>query len=89
MDNEEDPEHPLKNINTCSVTFYLRHGDTDLFSRSMERHWQRGWTMEEIADLLAENGFALLEAVDDETDAPPTQDAERIVITAKKTGEQT
>ena len=89
VDNEEDPEHPLKNINTCSVTFYLRHGDTDLFSRSMESHWQRGWTMEEIADLLAENGFALLEAVDDETDAPPTQDAERIVITAKKTGEQT
>ena len=89
MDNEEDPEHPLKNINICSVTFYLRHEDTDLFSRSMESHWQRGWTMEEIADLLAENGFALLEAVDDETDAPPTQDAERIVITAKKTGEQT
>ncbi|MGN1022294.1 MAG: class I SAM-dependent DNA methyltransferase [Lachnospiraceae bacterium] len=83
---EDEDGGVLTNINVCDVTFYIRQGPSELFRRYVEEHWQRGWTLEEIRALLEKTGFEILEAVDDDTDAPAGENSERVVITARKKG---
>ncbi|MCH4034850.1 MAG: class I SAM-dependent methyltransferase [Lachnospiraceae bacterium] len=83
---EDEDGGKLTHINVCDVTFYIREGDSELFRRYAEQHWQRGWTLAEMKALLEKTGFELLEAVDDDTDAPAGDKTERVVITARKKG---
>lgn len=88
-ETEGIPEEELTDINICDVTFFVRDAESrPNFRRFSESHWQRGWTYEKIRVMLEKAGFAVVDAVDDDKENAPGEDAERIVITARKMGEK-
>ena len=77
--NVFDPDTRLIEM---TLAFFLREGDR--YRRFDETHIQRAHTREEIDALLTQNGFTTLGCHAAYTDAPPTDETERIQWTAKR-----
>lgn len=77
--------HEEECINEYDVTVFVRE-EEEKYRRFTETHYQRGYTLEEIKELLAEAGMVLLEAQDADTGAAVTETSERIYVTAREHG---
>lgn len=71
-------------INEYELTLFIKEEDQEgLYRKYQETHLQRGYTLEEIQNLLKEAGFTVLQVYDDYTKEAVTQDSERICLVAK------
>jgi SAM-dependent methyltransferase len=75
------------NINEYDLTIFMKcDEEKELFARSVETHYQRGYTLEEILDIVEKAGLKFIAAFDEETHEAPTEDSERIYIVAMEQG---
>ena len=57
-----------------------------LYRRYTETHYQRGYTLAEIQELLERAGLVFIEAYDADTKEPPNDTSERICVIARENG---
>jgi len=72
-------------INEYDLTLFYREAD-GRYRKSVETHYQRGYTLEEIRALLDRAGLVFLEAVDADTLEGPSGESQRIYVTARESG---
>lgn len=77
-ENYYDPE---EEINEYELTLFLREED-GRFRRQQESHFQRGYTIEQIASLLEKAGMAVAEATDADTGEAVKDTSQRIYLVA-------
>mgnify|MGYP004469541235 FL=1 len=80
--NEYDEESHLNDIDL--KVFVQEEGD--IYRKFQEEHIQRGYTLDEIKQLLEESGLIFLEAYEEYTTQAPQPDSGRIVIVAQEHG---
>ncbi len=82
-------------INEYDLTLFIReeqpgkpsaHGE--LYRKFRETHYQRGYTLEEMQQLLKESGLLFLAAYDMDTKGEAMQASERICVIARESGKQ-
>ena len=71
------------NVNQYDLTIFVRQTDTGLYQKYNEVHHQRGYSLEEIIDLLSQAGLEYVTAYNAFTEKPPQEDSERIYIIAR------
>jgi len=79
-DNYFDEE---SSINEYDLTIFTRE-DGDRFVRTQETHFQRGYTLSEIQDLLKQAGLSVIKTIDSDSEDAPSEESERIFVVAKK-----
>ena len=77
-DEEED-------INELYLSLFIKEKD-DLYRKHEEVHFQRGYTLEEMKNLIKSSGLELLHAYDAFTKEEATEECERIYIIARESG---
>ena len=80
-----------EHINEYDLTLYIQDEEYSsegrkLFRKYQETHYQRGYTLEEIRELLARSGLVFEQAYDAFTREPPTEKSERICVIAAESG---
>ena len=80
--NDYDQE---SHINEISLRVFVRERE-DLFRKFEETHFQRGYTLVEIKELLREAGMEFVDAWDGYEDRPAGPDRERILVLAREKG---
>lgn len=78
--NEYDEESHLNDIDL--KVFVQEEGD--IYRKFQEEHIQRGYTLDEIKQLLEESGLIFLEAYEEYTTQAPQPDSGRIVVVAQE-----
>lgn len=73
------------NLNEYDLTLFIREED-ELFRREIETHVQRGYTLEEMKQMIEDAGLVFVEAIDADTFESVTEDSERIFVTAMEKG---
>ena len=77
--------HEEEHVNEYDLTIFARCDDEDeVFRRSVETHFQRGYTLEEMKGFVEKAGLEFIEAIDADTHEAPTDDSERIYIIARE-----
>ena len=71
-------------INEYDITFFVRDGESDKFSRFTETHLQRGYELSTIKKLIEASGLEFIDAYDVDTGANPTDKSERIAVMARE-----
>lgn len=80
--NEYDEDSHLNDIDL--KVFVQEEGD--IYRKFQEEHIQRGYTLDEIKQLLEESGLIFLEAYEEYTTQTPQPDSGRIVVVAQEHG---
>lgn len=80
--NEYDEDSHLNDIDL--KVFVQEEGD--IYQKFQEEHIQRGYTLDEIKQLLEESGLIFLEAYEEYTTRAPQMDSGRIVVVAQEHG---
>ncbi|MBP3233538.1 MAG: class I SAM-dependent methyltransferase [Eubacterium sp.] len=79
--------HEDEHINEYDLTIYaICDKEKELFRRSVETHYQRGYTIEEMTSFVKEAGLEFITAIDADTHEAVTDDSERIYIVARENG---
>ncbi len=78
--------HEEEHINEYDLTIFTRCGEDDVFKRSVETHYQRGYTLEEMKSFVEKAGLKFITAIDADTHKEPTEESERIYIVAGECG---
>ena len=74
-------------INEYDLTNFLQTHE-DLFQRFTETHLQRGYTLEQMQEILQKAGLVFLKAIDVDTQGEVTEQTERICIIAREHGKR-
>lgn len=83
-DNYYDEE---SHINEYDLTIFAKvDKEKELFARSVETHYQRGYTLDEMKSFVEAAGLSFVTAIDADTHEDPTDDSERIYIVAREQG---
>lgn len=77
---------PDDGINEYDLTIFVREGE--LFRRFSETHYQRGYTPEQMTNLLKEAGMELVEMKDADTGETVTPESERVIVVAREHGKE-
>ena len=72
-------------INEYDLTIFVRRDD-EAYEKFTETHLQRGYTLEQMKDMLAQAGLVFAQALDMDTMEAPTGTSERICIVARENG---
>ena len=76
-------------VNEYDLTIFARCDEKDeVFRRSVETHFQRGYTLDEMKEFVEKAGLEFIEAIDADTHEAPTDDSERIYIIARENGKR-
>lgn len=81
-ENYYDPEEEVNEYNL--TVFVQEEGDT--FRRFTETHLQRGYTVEQMTQLVEQAGMTLVEVMDADTGEAVTAESERVYIVAREHG---
>ena len=74
-------------INEYDLTLFIQEdASEDLYRRYQETHYQRGYTLEEMKELVERSGLVFEAAYDAVTHEEPTEKSERIYIVARESG---
>ena len=74
-------------INEYDLTLFIQEdGSEDLYRRYQETHYQRGYTLEEMKELVERSGLVFEAAYDAVTHVAPSGTSERIYIVARESG---
>ena len=83
-DNYYDDE---SHINEYDLTIFAKvDAQKELFARSVETHYQRGYTLDEMKSFVEAAGLVFITAIDADTHESPSYDSERIYIVAREQG---
>ena len=74
-----------ENINEYDLTLFIRE-DSGLFRKYEETHYQRGYELETVKQLLLQAGMEFVTAYDAFTREKPGKNSERIYIVAREKG---
>ncbi len=78
-------------INEYDLTLFIREGSDDngaLYRKYIETHFQRGYTLEEIRELLSSAGLVFQAAYDMDTGEAAWEKSERICVIARECGKR-
>ncbi len=79
--------HDKEHVNEYDLTIFAKCDEEgELFRRSVETHFQRGYTLEEMKAFVKEAGLEFITAIDADTHEDPEEDSERIYIVARECG---
>ncbi len=81
-ENLYDPE---EGINEYDLTVFVRE-EGDRFRRFTETHFQRGYTVEKICELLGRSGMVMKELLDADTGEAVRAESERVYVVAGEHG---
>lgn len=81
-DNYYDEE---SKINEYDLTIFVRE-EQDLFRKFEEVHYQRGYTLAEMKELLEQAGLRFVKAIDSDTKGEVCDTSERIYVIARECG---
>lgn len=85
----ENYYHEEECINEYDLTIFVRDGEEeDIFRRFNETHYQRGYTLAQMKELIKKAGLKFLFALDADTHEEPTEISERIYIIARECEKQ-
>lgn len=85
----ENYYHEEECINEYDLTIFVRDGEEeDIFRRFNETHYQRGYTLAQMKELIKKAGLKCLFALDADTHEEPTEISERIYIIARECEKQ-
>lgn len=84
-ENAYDPETQL---NVYDISVFVREED-GRYSKFQETHYQRGYTIEEMQELVEESGLRLLAVYDAFTYEPAGRESERVHVVAMEWGKET
>lgn len=80
----ENYYYPDKELNEYDLTVFVKNNSSDdMFRRFQETHYQRGYRLEQMKELLKRAGLTFLEALDADTHGEVTAASERIYIIAQ------
>lgn len=79
-ENIYDPE---EEINEYNLTIFVQE-EGDTFRRFTETHLQRGYTVEQMKNLVEQAGMEIVEILDAETKDAVTETSERVYIVARE-----
>ena len=79
----ENYYHVEEQINEYDLTIFVKE-DEDLFRRFTETHYQRGYTLEQMKQLVEESGLEFIRALDADTREEVTEISERIYVIARE-----
>lgn len=80
-ENYYDPDEC---INEYDITFFVKEGD--LYRKFTETHYQRGYTVDEMKEMIEASGLVFLDAIDADTHKKVTKKSERVYIIARENG---
>lgn len=83
-DNTYEPETRL---NIYDISVFVRE-ESDRYRKFQETHYQRGYTLEEMQDLIERSGLKLLAMYDAFTHEPARPDSERVHVVAMECGKE-
>ena len=78
--------HDEEHINEYDLTIFAKCGEGDVFKRSVETHYQRGYTLDEMKAFVEKAGLKFIACYDADTHEAPTEESERIYIVAGECG---
>ena len=78
--------HDEEHINEYDLTIFARCGEDDVFKRSVETHYQRGYTLDEMKSFVEKAGLKFIACYDADSHEAPTEESERIYIVAGENG---
>ena len=81
-DNQYDEE---ERMNIYDLSIFVRE-EKDLYRKYQETHYQRGYTLDEMKELIQSSGLIFETAYDAFTHEAPTEKSERIYIIAREYG---
>lgn len=76
----ENYYHEEERINEYDLTLFFREGER--YRKFSETHYQRGYTVEEMTELVKNAGLSLLEICDAQTHGPVNEHSERVYMIA-------
>ena len=77
------------NINEYDLTIFVRQEqEKEMFRRFTETHFQKGYTLQTIKDLVERAGLCFVEAMDADTHGPVREESERIYVMAREQGKR-
>ena len=82
--NEYDEESQLNDID---LKVFVQE-DGDCYRKFQEEHIQRGYSLQEIKQMLEESGLVFLQAIDEYSNQEPRTDSGRIVVVAQENGKE-
>ena len=74
------------NINEYYTNFFIKDENTGLYERFEEEHYERGYTVDEIKEVIDKSGLEFVAVFDELTLVPPKNDSERIFFIAREKG---
>lgn len=85
-ENYYDPEGE---INEYDLTIFVKEdGLTDSFRRFWEKHYQRGYRLTQIRNIVEKAGMTFVAAFDAETHEEVREESERIYVVARECGKE-
>ena len=79
--------HEDGHINEYDLTIFARTGEEgDIFRRSVETHYQRGYELDEMIGFVKKAGLEFITSIDADTYEEPDENSERIYIVAGEKG---
>lgn len=82
----ENYYHEDEHINEYDLTIFVKEQEPELFHKFVETHYQRGYTLEEMQEMIKESGMEYIGAIDVDTMKTPTNESERIYMIAREAG---
>lgn len=81
----ENYYHEAEHINEYDLTIFVKE-EGELFRKFTETHYQRGYTLKEMEQLVKKAGLEFVLAIDADTHKKPEKTSERIYIIAREKG---
>ena len=73
-------------INEYELSLFIREGDSDLYRKYQETHYQKAYDLKTIQRLIEKSGLEYITAYDAFTKNAPTEISERIYVIARERG---
>ena len=73
-------------INEYILTLFIKDKESGMYSKSSEVHYQKGYELNHIKDLIEKSGLVFEKAFDTDTMGEVTEDTERFTVVARENG---
>lgn len=73
-------------INEYELSLFIREGDSELYRKYQETHFQKAYDLETMERLITQSGLEYITAYDAFTKEAPTRVSERIYVIARERG---
>ena len=73
-------------INEYELSLFIREGDSELYCKYQETHFQKAYDLETMKRLITQSGLEYITAYDAFTKEAPTRVSERIYVIARERG---